>query len=663
MTTIYFQPISGSASGSGVATVYIDYTGEPTSADRDSINPQINPSEIVGSKVLTYTDSIVTITGSFSSGSTDRVAIYSTLSRLLASFPVEDTTVIYLNESGSLDNLYPFDYTSSLVNNFFGLEYNFIPSQTITSSLNRLAIYSGSTNVTYSINFSQSLASGFTTLDAFVTYSIELSGSGLYYTSSLKIQDTIYGNVLVNITASNSYISTSFTASQQGVQSNYRLTAVTEQWPSILLEYGSAANIPIVNSGSVNEWNSLLGIAASKVELSGGNVYLLGGILTNTGSLSIFYPASSSLVNEGLLKLSTQGLSDLQVLRIETGSGTGPLVEFPTIAGSNLSSFTVVGQQITGSTPNILSYGNVVEVNCSLNQLDAGILPFNSQSAATLYSFDCSRNITLTGSIPNIAHLYNLAIFDCRLNGLSGNLPTLPTNIQYFDCENNNISGILTIPTGSRSLYYYNVSSNQLSGSVPFFTSSIFTSPFIDVDVSSNNLTGSINFADFTSNLRNFDASNNELSGSLDGVNIPSLGGCQNLEVFRIDNNQITGSIFHLSANPNLTTFSARNNNINALGNPSNELGFSVASSLTYFDLAYNNLPTQSVTHLAEAFWLVFSGSFVSGTLSGIIDITGSGNAPPDSTARSYFNDLTESLWLVYANDYPLSPYAEALGY
>ncbi len=96
-----------------------------------------------------------------------------------------------------------------------------------------------------------------------------------------------------------------------------------------------------------------------------------------------------------------------------------------------------------------------------------GTLPGALTRLPQLSSFDVSSN-RLTGSIPKLTGLPFLSYFYVGSNRLTGTIPTLAglSSLSYFSASDNRLSGPLPDVTGT-SLYWIDVSSNQLSGGIP----------------------------------------------------------------------------------------------------------------------------------------------------------------------------------------------------
>ena len=532
--------------------MYSYYTTPPENTINSTSAPTGPSVENTSIPYRNYSSCYIVITGSLynNSESVSRINIYSSISgsenELLATYPTENTTIIYpeVDQAAISQSLISPNSLS------FGLNWSLSTSTFPTSSLNSLAIYSGSTPAAYSVYQTTSSGDGFITLDMATTYSIHVSGGGSYYTTSLTLVDNYYGNTLLYLTASNADISYNLSESYNGGAFNtYTLTSTAESFNGILLEYG-LSTIPVANSSSVSEWNSLLGISANRVELSSSNVYLLGGTLTNAESLIISSSLSSSIVNVGLEKLSTFGVTDLSILKIESDPNTGTLTEFPSLPGNSISSLIVKYQNITGSTPDLLYYGNPWEIDCSHNQLSGSIVPFTTQSWV-LYNYDCSNN-SLTGNFPDISILDSLNTFRCNNNQISGSLSNLSPGVLYFDCSNNNITGSIPILTSSTFIQYFNASNNQLSdyssGSIPNFLT------YINAE---NNILSQSAIEGLVKDVYNAGSTNGYLNLSGSGNSTASIDTLYTASVLEIDRNwQIylngASTIFSASFSDNL---------------------------------------------------------------------------------------------------------------
>ncbi len=480
-----------------------------------------------------------------------QILIYSG-SSILFSVPIENTNLYYINDT--TESLYPpiknitgdpgYDITSEFLSSSFNLVFS--PDINITSSNNKLII----TGSEVSILQSQSFNTQFFQVNSGSSFSITLSGSGQYYDATLLITNNNLVTTESYVSSSNTPLFTSFTASETSY--TYNIEARIDNIPSIGLTYDSSSNIPVIDSGSVDEWNSFLNISASRIELDANIVYLLGGNINTITALTL--PETGS---EYLTDVSILGANDLILFILTTGS----LSSFPTLSG----------------TPN-LQY--IVINSASLNSS-------NLPTGLTYLDFYNICNNNISGSISSITQniSQSISILSCSFNNLTGSIPALSSipSLGYLDCSYNQLSGSITGFSSSYGLYYFNCSNNALTGSLP-------------------------NLSDLIS-LSYFNCSHNKLSGSISTLESSSL-----LEYFNVSNNNLTGSIPFLTSNTNLSTFIARNNQISGFPDP--EAGGPVPFSLTYIDLENNNLSGTNLIRLAGSFYSTFSGSFVSGYIN-----------------------------------------------
>jgi len=620
-----------------------------------------------------------------------QILVYSG-SSLLFSFPIENTNLYYIPTTESFFPSSPFTFvdpnidfgfpppTASVPSSSFN--YIFTPDTDIISSNNKLIITGSSVNIIQS----QSSALGFFQIESGSAINIIVSGSGNFYNSSILIYND---NLLItsSYTSSlNSPLLTSFTPSFEGY--TYSIFTETTTFSSIELTYNSSSNIPVSPTNSLDDWNSYLNISASSIINTGSSVYLLGGDINTITSLTLAGTGSEYLNNVGIV-----GAEDLIAFVLTTGS----LTSFPTLSGTpNLQYIAINSASLTSSNlPTGLNLLNLY--NIANNNISGSILNIIQNVSQSIQTLDCSFN-NLTGSIPTIINYPSLTYLNCSYNKLSGGVKN-PDTLAYYNCSNNQLSGsMLNSFAGCYGLYYFDCSNNAITDDIPNTDDLISLNYF---DVSNNQLSGSfinlrnstlLNYIDYSnnqitdeyaiynkflpgeesnippyvtyyncsynflsgtldlsgsSNLVTFICNNNQFSGSLTGsLGFGSFQGCTSLETFIADNNDLGGGIYDLLYNnPNLKTFSAKNNRIDDL-----VTFFSIPSTLTYFDLENNNLSTASVVNVVSVFWQTFSGSAVSGTLN----ISGSGNAPVSgSPTVGYLNILTASGWTIYANDYP----------
>ncbi|TXG54029.1 hypothetical protein EZV62_019285 [Acer yangbiense] len=169
-----------------------------------------------------------------------------------------------------------------------------------------------------------------------------------------------------------------------------------------------------------------------------------------------------------------------------------------------------------------------------------------------------------------LGNLRNLNTFYANDNSLNGHIPSsfghLSNCLTRLDLSNNNING--TIPqelTQLTQLLYLNLSSNLLSGKIPFTIGGLF-------------------------NLETLDLSNNNIGGL-----IPTeLRNCSNLNTLALNNNIINGTIpSQLGDMPSLYYLNLSHNNLSGILPKS-------LNVFTHLDVSYNNLSGEISTTICQ---------------------------------------------------------------
>jgi len=472
MTLLYYQPASASFSSSIQAV------------STDPLAPFPN--------IIEY-NNITLITGS---------GVYNiyTGSIILATYPIEDTIIYY--SSSYLPNTVAVEIPPT--QSTFLTQYIFTPNIIVTSS-NDVFTISGSL---YTASFSQSSAAGGISLNLNTNYLTTISGSGLFYTSSLIIINTSTGITSSYITASNTYISSSFSGSLS--TDSYIILAKTETLSGFMATFSSSADIPVLPTGSLVSWSAYLNATASYISSSGNTFYLAGGNLSTINSIII---TGSALIN-----FNTYGITELTSCSFYNNK----LSTFPNVlTASNLQYFNVESNLISGSIPSLPS--NIRAFIAQNNKL-SGSIP-NLSSSYSLQHFDVSNNY-ITGNI-NLTNCYNLQYFDVNNNLLSGSvLITGSENLKYINISNNNqLTGSLPNLSNLYNLTYINYSYTSMSGNIPSIASCSLLTDFICEYNGSNNVNPQeykftetfpstlLNFQAFNANFRKTDSIENILYG------------------------------------------------------------------------------------------------------------------------------------------------------
>jgi len=286
-------------------------------------------------------------------------------------------------------------------------------------------------------------------------------------------------------------------------------------------------------------------------------------------------------------------------------SGSVNLTYFP-----NLTSFTCISNDII-SLSGYNENSNLKILKCNDNKITGNIPSLSSN--IKLVSFHVQNN-NLIGNIPNLNANNELVEFYCHNNNITGPIPNLNNNpqLKYFLCSVNELTGVIPSLSGLPNLLTLSCDTNFLSGPIPNLSNNIL--------------------------LSNFFCHTNSLTGS-----IPSLDNNVNLNRFHCGYNQLSGNIPDLTANINLLSFYCHYNSLSGY----NAGGISINTGT--FNAQNNQLTTSAVDLILHAFW---AANRTSGTK--ILYIGGSGNAAPSYTGgvttTSIGSNFTKSGTLVTAN-------------
>lgn len=233
---------------------------------------------------------------------------------------------------------------------------------------------------------------------------------------------------------------------------------------------------------------------------------------------------------------------NLRVLDLGDNGITGELPSMGTLP--YLQVLRLRGNQLSGSIPLELIQGPVplVELDLSGNQFTGSIQEVNS---TTLNMLNLSSNM-LSGSLP--LSLGNCFLVDLSRNMLSNDIKVMEkwgANLEILDVSSNNLTGSLSNWTQFQRLTMLNFGNNSLVGSVP---SELGNYPkLVTLDLSSNKLAGSIPRSLFTSEtLTYLNMSKNHLTGTIpidnshtsELLNLPSY---PQMELLDLSDNSLTG--------------------------------------------------------------------------------------------------------------------------
>jgi hypothetical protein len=169
-------------------------------------------------------------------------------------------------------------------------------------------------------------------------------------------------------------------------------------------------------------------------------------------------------------------------------------------------------------------------------------------------------NNNLVGTLPSsLSALKSLRFFSVGLNQLTGSLPSLTglNSLETVFFTENQFTGTLPSLSGLTALQTFDVGGsggNQITGSIPPLTGLTALANF---NVNNNDLTGSIPSLAGLTSLDSFTTFNNRLGGE-----IPPLTGLSALGFFDVSSNRLEGPIPSLSGLVALRTFSVQRNRL-----------------------------------------------------------------------------------------------------
>ncbi|CAL4957593.1 unnamed protein product [Urochloa decumbens] len=343
----------------------------------------------------------------------------------------------------------------------------------------------------------------------------------------------------------------------------------------------------------------LTNLTASPGEQPEFNAFV-GGLPTEVltiPALQVLWAPRANL--DGQLPLSRNGTCGLRALNLGQNyiAGTVPLwlVECQGLTFLDLSS-----NHLEGSMPAELAIGCLTYLNVSGNSLSGPLLwSTESQCSSRLIGDDIVMQYydELVGNVlignPFVSELRgiaNVALHDFSNNGFVGELPSLTVslgrNYSYGLWLNGNMFnstlsarffGFCKVATGIA----VNLSNNQLSGSLDLLPSCISIHNF---DAGYNNFSGSIPAGVSGLHfLRSLVLSGNNLTGQIPG----QFGDLAALEVLDLSRNSLTGSIpLHLTDASHLQVLRLHHNRLSGSIPPS----FGELAQLTILDVSFNNL-------------------------------------------------------------------------
>jgi Leucine-rich repeat (LRR) protein len=309
----------------------------------------------------------------------------------------------------------------------------------------------------------------------------------------------------------------------------------------------TAVNLPANGlTGSVT--NAIIALsqmsALQSVNLSGNTALggTLGSVVAGLRSVRSLNLANTGL--QGRLPLELGLLDSLEVLKLDSNRLEGTIADvYCTVFGLTQRNFSLremrlASNRLTGEIPPCIVQFTRLQVLRLENNQFTGRIPEGINRLAQLREFVLARN-NLTGQLPRSLDSTTFTAFAGKpVNGNGAETQAL-TQLEIFDVSNNQLSG--TVPNGiaqSRNMKTLLLNNNAFTGTLPETLPSLgFLERF---NASNNQFSGEIwEGVGMMRSLREFAVRNNRLSGTIPSTftQIPTL---QRLE---LDNNALTGDV------------------------------------------------------------------------------------------------------------------------
>ncbi|XP_024360631.1 probable inactive receptor kinase At5g10020 [Physcomitrium patens] len=291
-------------------------------------------------------------------------------------------------------------------------------------------------------------------------------------------------------------------------------------------------------------------------------------------------------------------LVNLSLAQNELGGDISPILKLPNLmrlflsgnAFSGALKFEVASKLVVvdlsdnnfSGSIEILFPEGLADMDLSGNAF-AGNIPQELFQKTTLKTLDLSRN-KLRGPIPAVLLMVSLTTLRLSDNMLEGQLPLELFNeqtpqLREVDLSRNQLSGSLG-PVTTKVMSILKLASNGLTGPLPSKIQSCSV-----IDLSNNQFSGGVSLSKWSANLRTLDLSHNNLSGTIDNASLVQLF---QLNALNLSSNQLSGSISpQLLASPSITELVLSHNQFQGpIPNPST----ATTLPLSLLDLSYNHL-------------------------------------------------------------------------
>ncbi|OMO82739.1 hypothetical protein COLO4_22867 [Corchorus olitorius] len=316
---------------------------------------------------------------------------------------------------------------------------------------------------------------------------------------------------------------------------------LTGELPLEITELKLLKNISLFENQFSGVIPQSLGINASLQELDFTSNRFTGAIPPNLcfgKNLRVLNLGNNQL--NGSVTADIGGCQTLWRLNLLQNNLTGVLPVFA--ENPNLAHMDISENKITGPIPSSLgNCTNITSIDLSMNRI-VGFIPAELGNLAYLQSLDLSHNV-LEGSLPSeLSKCSKLEEFDVSFNSLNGSFPYaltswkhlstlilsenqftggIPSFLSEFEMLSelqlggNSFGGKIPSSVGAMKnlIYALNLSSNGLTGEIPPELRNLFK--LVRLDISHNNLTGTLTVLDGMDSLVEVNVSYNHFTGPI----------------------------------------------------------------------------------------------------------------------------------------------------